>query len=115
MSDTDHPAQGEGLPGDLVQDVAERLRKENSSLREYGYQLALVPEDETDDAVPLPDDATQEDPPANGDGHWSEVEVQKLPNNDLRIHLRGYTARDGTRQEERTADLVRELLRETLL
>lgn len=109
--DIDRPSPG--LPGDLVRGIAERLQEENSDLREYGYHLALVPEDDTPrKAVPV------EEAPSNGGpphGHWSEVEIQKLPNNDLAIRLRGYTASSGTEQEERTAELVRELLRATLL
>lgn len=109
-----------GLPGDLVRAVAERLRQENVDLREYGYQLALVPEE--GDAVPLAEAAPQtapgtRGPNARGDGHghWSEVEVQKLPNNDLSIRLRGYDRTEGTDEEERMAELIRELLSQAFL
>lgn len=99
-----------GLPGELVQEVAERLRQENADLREHGYHLAVVRDDE--EGVPL-DRAAEAGAPGE-DGHWSEVEVQKLPNNDLRIRLRGYTEAPGGDDEQRMAEIVRALLRETL-
>lgn len=67
--------------------------------------------------IPLADVADAEAAPAGADGHWSEVEVQKLPNHELRIRLRGYTeeGEDGNVHERRMAELVRELVREALL
>lgn len=127
-----------GLPGELVRAVAERLREENSEIRQYGYQLALVPRGEAGGAgggepdrkgadgadgggggsaegprpLPLPDPTTAV---GNGEhGHWSEVEIQKLPNNDLSIRLRGYAQSEGSEQEERMAELVRRLLRNAI-
>lgn len=60
-------------------------------------------------------DAGRGDAPGEAEGHWSEVEVQKLPNRELRIRLRGYTDEAASRQERRMADLVRELVRAALL
>lgn len=98
----------EGLPGELVHEVAERLREANADLEDYGYQVALVPEEGDTEGVAL-------EAATDGDGHWAEVEVQRLPNDDLSIRLRGYTETPGSRDQERMAELVRALLRETLL
>lgn len=98
----------EGLPGELVHEVAERLRETNADLEDYGYQVALVPEDGDGDGVTL-------EAATDGAGHWAEVEVQKLPNDDLSIRLRGYSEAAASDDQERMAKLVRALLRETLL
>lgn len=144
MSKTDDgDASSPGLPGELVRAVAERLKEENSDLHEYGYQLALVPEAPGDgEALALAPvggadgngragvdeggdedgghgaasdgaDARREDPGPSG--HWSEVEVQKLPNHELRIRLRGYTEDGATDHERRMAELVRELVKQAIM
>lgn len=108
MAEAETLDDAEGLPGELVHEVAERLREANADLEDYGYQVALVPEDGEADGVVL-------DRAAGGDGHWAEVEVQKLPNDDLSIRLRGYTEAAGSDDQERMAALVRALLREALI
>lgn len=112
MADAERIEDADGLPGDLVHEVAERLREANADLQDYGYHLALVPEN--GEGVPLEGASDGVRAAAERDGHWSEVEIQKLPNDDLSIRLRGYTEADGSDGQERMAELVRALLRETL-
>lgn len=118
MAETEIQGDASGLPGELVRQVAERIREANVDLERYGYQLALVPEedDAADGAVPVPEavGVPVTVPEGAVDGHWSEVEVEKLANDDLRIRLRGFTRGDGSDRDERMARLVRALLRETL-
>lgn len=107
----------DGLPGELVHQVAERLKEANDDLERYGYHLALVPDEgPPTDGVPLGRVAEASARAARGaGGHWAEVEVRKLPNEDLSIRLRGYRETPGSEDQARMAELVRALLREALV